>query len=301
MTNTEQSQKAMFVALEQELETDNAAYNGNEDYEAEVVLFKAAHADNIAKAAAAHADNSGFSAEKLKEKGVLSDMASNLSGKAYVKFINKGREDLAEQLHIEPTDYKQAADSQCATLAQAGHDLMQLNLGLLSPTHTVTDAMLIDFQNEINKFMSIQGSSETVHEVSPMLTQEFKDSFKPVMMRVDHLKYLTRDYKISNTGFFDRLMASTVIPTINVHHTYVDVHAVWKNSGKPVEGMIFLLSNCKKTGSTNWEGNAKLEEVKRGKAVLRGELASKVKYEAHIVILNGKTNHYEVVIEEDVV
>jgi hypothetical protein len=301
MTNKEQAQKSMFIALKHELEVDSAAYDGNEDYEAEVVAFNDALTDHNKKAVAAHVDNSGFSAEKLKKKIVLSDKASNLSGKAYVKFINLGMQSIAEELHTEPSDYSHVADSQCATLAQAAHDLMFSKLSVLSVTNTITAAMLVDFKQDIVDFLAIQGTSETVHEVSPQLTKEFKDSFKPVMMRVDHLKYLTRDYKTTNTEYFDRLMASTVIPTINVHHTYVEVHVVGKVSGKPIEGVVFTLSNCNKTGTTDWEGKATLEEVKKGKAVLKGELASKVKYEAHIVILSGKVNHFEVAIEEEVV
>lgn len=298
MTNTEQAQKTMFVALDKELDDDEAAYAGNEDFEAEVGLFKEALAANNAKAVAAHQDNSGFSADKLKQKIVLGDMGSNLSGKAYVKLMNIGRQDLADQLHVEPTDYKQAADSQCVVMAKAGHKLMSDNLALLSPTGTITAAMLTDFMNEIVKFEAIQGTSETVHEVSPILTQAFKDSFEPVMLRVGNLKYLVRDYKTSNPGFYDRLMASTVIPTINVHHTYVEVHVVWKNSGAAVEGMIFSLSNSKKTATSDWQGNAKLSEVQSGKAVLKGELAGKVKYEAHIEIKRGKMNHFEAAIDD---
>jgi hypothetical protein len=299
MTNKEQAQKSMFTTLKNELEVDNAAYDGNEDYETEVVAFNDALTDHELKAVAAHVDNSGFSVEKLKEKVVLGDKASNMSGKAYVKFINLGRQDLADQLHIEPTDYKQVSDSQCATLAKAGHKLMSDNLGLLSPTNTITAAMLTDFQTEIDKFEAIQGTSETVHEVSPQLTQEFKDSFKPVMVRVMHLKLLTRDYKTTNTEFFDRLMASTVIPTINVHHTYVEVDVVGKVSRRPIEGAVFTLSNCSKTATTDWEGKATLEEVKKGTAVLRGELAGKVKCEMHIVIHSGTVNHYELMFDED--
>ncbi len=299
MTNNEQAQKTMFNALDKELDADSAAYEGNEDYVAEVALFKEALADHNAKAAAAHADNSGFSADKLKQKIILSDRASNLSGKAYVKLMNLDMQSVADQLHIEPTDYNHVADSECATLAQAAHDLMYSQLSVLSVTNTITAAMLVDFKKEIDKFVGIQGTSEMVHAVSPLLTKAFKDSFKPVMMRRDNLILLTRDYKTSNPGFYERLMASTVIPTINVHHTYVEVNVKGKNTGKPIEGVLFTLSNCNKTGTTNWEGNAKLEEVKKGPAVLRGETASKVRFEAHIVIKGGVTNHYDVVIEEE--
>ena len=298
MTNTEQAQKTMFAALKKELEDDSAAYSGNQDYEDEVTAFLTALVDHETKAAAAHADNSGFSADKLKQKIVLADLASNLSGKAYVKFVNIDRLDLAEQMHTEPTDYKQPADSQCATLAQAAHKVMNDNLTLLSP-NTITAAMLTDLKNETDKFVALQGTSETEHEVSPALTKAFKDSFKPVMLRVAHLKYLTRDYKTSNPGFYNRLMASTVIPVINVHHTYVEVHATGKMSGHAVEGMTFSLSNSTKTAVSDWQGYATLAEVRNGEAVLKGEIGGVVKYEAHIVIKRGTTNKFEAKIEEE--
>jgi hypothetical protein len=297
MTNREQGMETMFAALKQELAADSTAYAGNADFEDEATKFNTSLTDHNNKKTAAHADNSGFSQDKLNQKIVLSNMASNYSGKSYVKFVNLDMLNLAEQLNTEPSDYRDPSDGQCLKLSKEAYKLMNDNLAILSPTNTITAAMLVSFKNEIDKFELLQGSSETVHAVSPQLTQEYKDSFKPLLKIIDHLKMLGRDYKTSNPGFYDRLMASTVIPTINVHHTYVEVYVKGKDSGGPIEGMLFTLSNCNKTGTSNWEGNAKLEEVKKGTAILRGETAGKVRYMAHIVIKGGATNHYDVVIE----
>jgi hypothetical protein len=74
---------------------------------------------------------------------------------------------------------------------------------------------------------------------------------------------------------------------------------VWKNSGKAAEGVLFTLSNSPKTAVSDWEGNARLAEVKSGKALLKGEFGGKVKYEAHIEIERGRENRFEAVIEEE--
>ena len=299
MTNREQAQRTMFAALDKELTDDSASYTSNPDYVDEVDTFRDAYTANTKAATAAHADNSGFSKEKLDEKIVLSNLASNLSGKAYVKLINKGKPSIAEQLNTEPTDYRQVADSQCAILAQAAHDLMNANLADLSPS-TITAPMLVSLQKEIDKFTNLQGTSETVHEVSPALTKLFKDSFKPVMVTVTHLKLLTRDYQTTDLPFYQRLMASTIIPTVNVHHTYVEVHAVSKTTGKPLEGLIFTLSNTKKTAVTDENGIATFEEVKGGKALMGNDLAGKVRCHQNIVIKSGRLNHYEVIIDDEI-
>ena len=296
MTNREQAQMSMFIALDKELTDDESVYQGDADYVAEVAAFRTAFQANKDAAEKAHVDNSGFSQDKLNQKLVLSQMASNLSGKAYVKFVNLNKLNLAEQMSTEPTDYSIKADSVCATLAQKAHDVMHDNLADLSP-NTVTDANLVDLQKEIDKFTELKGSSEIVHEVSPELTQQFKDSFKPVMVRVDHLKLLTRDYKSSNPGFYTRLMASTKIPTINVHHTYVGGHVTRKSDGKPILGAVFSLTKGGKSDTTDHEGDFLIEEVKAGEDTLTGVLDGNVVYTGYITIKRGKTNHFDVVIE----
>ncbi len=296
MTNTEQAKMTMIAAVKAELVTSASAYTGNQDYIDEVALFNINAQKNSDAATAAHVDNSGYSADKMTAKIALTAMASNYSGKAYVKFTNLGNATLAAQLHIEPTDYLHASDSQCAKLAQEARDLMNTNIALLTP-NTITAAMLTNLQSKIDAFKLIQGSSDTVHAVSPDMTRKFKDSFKPVMTNVDNLKLLTRDYETSNPKFFARLMASTVIPAINVHHTNVEVHATAKSTGKPVEGIEFSLTRANKSATTDYKGNAEIEHVKSGEDVLTGKRNGNTVYTAHVKIKRGTLNHYDVVID----
>jgi hypothetical protein len=232
---------------------------------------------------------------------LMADDASNISGKAFVRFTKLGKLSLAEQLPVEPTDYTHVADAESARVAQAAHDLLALNIGDLGPT-LITTPMLDELQKKIDKFTELKGTSEAVHEVSPELTQKFKDSFKPVMDELENLKFLARDYKKSNNGFYTRFMASTVIPTVNIHHTYVAITATGKDSGKPVENILCELTKAKKSAITNWEGNAMIEEVKAGADVLTASIIldngeKKVVYSEHIKIKKGTTNSFKVVIE----
>ena len=296
MTNREQAQTGMFIAVEKELSDDSGHYDTNNAFKAEVLLFLAAWLANKTAGEKAHADNSGFSQEKLDKKIIVSDTASNLSGKANVKFINSGKPSLAEQLNTEPSDYSQKADAECARLAQVAHDFLAENIDLIKPDY-VTPEALAAFQEEITNFIAIKGNSEIVHEVSAELTQIYKGSFAPVMMTIDHLKFLVRDFKTTDFDFYTRFMASTKIPTINVHHTYVEGHVVGKVSGKIIEGGVFTLTKGKKSGTTDYEGNFKIEEVRSGKDILTGVLDGDIIYTGHITIKRGTTNHFEIVVE----
>jgi hypothetical protein len=301
MTNREQSQTAMAITLDQELTTDAAAYDNDPDFKAQVVDFRAKLAENKQAGLAAHVDNTGFSQEKLNQKIVLSEEASNISGKAFVRFTKLGKLSLADQLHIEPSDYMHVADAESARIAQAGHDFLATNIADLGPT-LITIAMLVDYQKEIDKFTELKGSSEAVHEVSAELTKKFKASFKPMIDEVDHLKLMVRDYKKSNNGFYTRLMASAAIPTVNIHHTYVAVTVTGRDSGRPLENFVCALTNGKKSAKTDWEGNATIEETKAGADVLTVSIVddngnTKVVYSEHIKIKRGTTNSFKVVIE----
>jgi hypothetical protein len=296
MTNKEQAMMTMFIALAKYLQDNDQAYAGNDDFIAEVADFLVVYNINKNAAVAAHVDNKGFSAEKQTQKSILANTASNLCGKAFVKLKKAGKLSIAEQLHKEPSDYLQVADSLCGTNAQSSHDIMVANITDLGP-NTITLPMLVGLQNHIDKFIAIQGSSETVHEVSPALTKQFKESFAPVMDIIDNLKYWNRDYKSSNNEFYTGLLASTVIPAINIHHTYVYINALRKSNNKPVEGATFTLTKGKKSAVTDSDGNANIEEVKAGKDTLTGVLSGNVIHTSNITIKRGTTNHYDLIID----
>jgi len=296
MTNREQAQTGMFIAVEKELSDDSGHYDTNNAFKAEVLLFLAAWLANKTAGEKAHADNSGFSQEKLDKKIIVSDTASNLSGKANVKFINSGKPSLAEQLNTEPSDYSQKADAECARLAQVAHDFLAENIDLIKPDYVTVEA-LEAFQVEITDFVASRGTSEIVHEVSPELTQIYKDSFAPVMMTIDHLKFLVRDYKTTDNEFYTRFMAATKIPTVNVHHTYVQGLVTGKVSGNPLVAAVFTLTKGKKSGTTDKDGNFLIEEVRAGKDTITGVLDGVVIYTADITIKRGRTNYFEIVVE----
>ena len=241
MTNREQALTTMFTGLKTQLEQEADVYQENEDFKDEVKTFESAFEYNKKCGIEAHVSNSGFSLDKLAAKEKLSDMASNLSGKAYYKFRKLGKLNLAEQLHTEPAEYLRASDSNCASLAQGAIDLMRANLEDLGPK-TVTVEMLEDLRKCIVHFEEMQGTSANVHEVSPTLTKKYKDSFEPVLVSVENLKWLGRDFKEINLGFFERFMASTVVPTINVHHTTLSISATAKSDESPLPDVVFTLS-----------------------------------------------------------
>ncbi|MEI8203189.1 MAG: hypothetical protein WCH34_09275 [Bacteroidota bacterium] len=296
MTNREQARDTMYTALYEELTADSDAYDGDDDFMAEAADYMEDYVAYKNALAEAFVDNSGFSAEKLTAKTDLASFASNLSGKAYVRFNKLGKPSLADQLHTEPTDFNAVADAQCGTNAKADHDLMLANLPLLTPTNTVTAANLTTLLGKINLFKSIQGSSETVHEASPLLTKAFRKSAKVLKNRVANFKFLGRDYEESKPAFFRRLKASMVVPTVNVHHTYLEINATAKSSGNPMANVIFTLTKSKKSATTDGEGNATIEEVKAGKDVLTGTVNGAVVVTLNVSIKRGTTNHIQVVI-----
>jgi hypothetical protein len=299
MTNVQQADMTMFAAVKKELADDSGAYDGDEAMQAAADAFNEANDVNLAAAAAAHPDNSGYSEEKNNNKLVLAKLASNLCGRAFVTLSLQNKTSIAAQLSIFPTNYSSLADSPCASLAQKVHDVMSDNIGDL--TGYVTAAKLVEFQKAIDHFKELQGTSDYVHEVSPELTEDFEDSFVPVKEKVEHLKLLVRDYEITNNAFYKRLMASTVVPTVNVHHTYVAIYAYSKETQRPLENITFTLTKGKKSAITDWEGNALIAEVRSGKDVLTATIGDennpKILLKLNIKIIRAKSNFFKIAIE----
>ena len=300
MTNEQQSYLVMLVALKAQLALDSDVYDNDVAFKAAVAAFLAQYSVLEAAGSAAHPDNSGYSQEKNDGKILLAKNASNLSGRASVTLKLQGKYAIAGQLKINPTDYINISDAACKDLAQSAHDVMATNIGSL--TGYVTDAKLIDLQKNIDNFSGLAGTSELYHELSPELTAVFVKGIDDIKPKVENLKLLGRDYETIDVEFFKRLTAAMVIPTINVHHTYVAVTVTGRDSGKPLENLVCALTKGKKTATTDWEGNAKIEEVKCGDDVLTVSIIeengnTKVVYSQHIKIKRGTTNPFKVVLE----
>jgi hypothetical protein len=300
MTNEQQAEMTANENFATYLtKTENVAvYQSNVPFKNKVTLFIDAHKQNKEKAAATKPDNSGYSDAKNDAKSALCESLVILTAPSKVALQDAGIQQEAEKLSVNITDFSRLADSDCKTEAKKNYNVMKENGTTLIPD-VISQSDLDDLLDEIENFGTLQGESGNQHELSPTFTVAFEESFDATRKYTSQLKLMGKKYLRTNKEFYDGLIKSAEIPAVNVHHTYVEVHATWKNSGKPVEGLLIKLDTSQKTAITNWEGNAKLEEVKAGKAELSGELASKVKYKAHIVIKRGTTNHYDAVIEED--
>ncbi len=295
MENPQQSEMTRNGAVKTQLGLDSGCMTGNVKLIAKSGQVIHAVDLNIAAAAAAYPDNSGYSSLKKLAKIDLSEKASTLSGLANVALNDLGKIDIADQLHVNETDYSVLADVACQALAQSAHDVMAENLDDLAPD--ITEAILEDLQDEIDKFALVKGTSDAKHEASPALTKAFEESFKPVRKLIEQLKMLMKPYKKTNKPFWDRIIAACNIPAINVHHTYVNICVTEKGTGKAMEGVVFTLTKGKKTDSSNWEGLLTLEKMVAGDDVLTGVFNGKVVVTAHIYIKRGRTNNFNFEIE----
>ena len=295
MTGPEQADQTMFASVNHVLTTEAAVYEDDVKLKAEVEAFKAAYAHNLATGAAAHPDNSGFSQEKLNAKIELGDYAAMLSGESFVTLKNLGKISIAEKFSVYPSNYIYLADSACGTLAQKAYNLISENSDDLIPD-TITTVMLAALQTKKDTFTSLQGTSETEHEVSPQLTEDFKNSFGPVKEKVENLKFRARKYETINYGFWERFMASTDIPTVHVRHTYLEIVALNKATSAPIEGIVFTLTKGNKSATTDYMGKAVIAKIRSGEDVLTGVLGDKTVYTGHIVIERSKVNSLKLMI-----
>ena len=295
MTNKQQADMNKYSAVKTELAKDAAAYEDDEAFTTAADDFNEINDANLAAAAAAHPDNKGFSKEKLKAKNKMSKNAANICGRATVTLNLQEKESISEQLFISITNYSKESDSEAARRAQFVKDLMLEHKDLL--TGYVTEQRLTGLQTDIDNFKSCQGTSEIEHEVSPMLTKAFEDSFPPVEICITNLKLLGRDYEDTNNEFYTRLIASMAEPVINVHHTFLEVYAGVKENGNPIPDMVFVLEKAKKSAITDWQGIALIERPRAGKDTLTGMYKDKVVYVGHITIERGKMNKMHLKIE----
>ena len=298
MDNVQQAELTRNLNLKTELGNSATIYQNNPAMVTAAADFNAVNDLNLQAASAANPNNSGYSKEKNNYKKTLSKNAANLSGKAYVKLNKLGKTVIADTLSINPTDYFSLADSAFAALCKKAYDIMLANVDDLKPDY-VTEAMLTAFLNKINTFLSLQGTSDLKHEVSPLLTETFDQSFKPVRLAVEEIKLMVRDfddpdYQYYDSAFYSRVMTACEMPTVNVHHTYVNIVVIDKSTGKPIEGIFFSLENAKKSGTTDWEGKLTIEKVKSGKDLLTGVLNGKTVYSEHIEIKKGRDNDFNI-------
>jgi len=296
MNNEQQAEMSMLSNVEAELSTDSTAYANDQNFKDKVEKFLLATAANRDAAAAAFPDNSGYSDMKNDTKDEMCEMAVILTAPAKVALRDLGKASEGDKLSVNITDFSILADSACEALARKNYNVLSTNSSVLIP-NTFTQVALDDFSDKIELFHTQQGTSGEVHGVSPVLTQNFENSFIPCRLLLDDLKLMSKKYIQTNNGFFTRFNKSTKIPAINIHHTYVTITTTEKGNDKPVEGIIYTLEKAKKSAVSNYNGIAVIEKVRCGTDKLTGVFNNKELVNTHIKILRGKNNPFSYKVE----
>ena len=188
------------------------------------------------------------------------------------------------------------SDSACGILADSTIKLLNDNLDALSP-ETVTKEMIDELVKLNADFKDAKGTSVRVRQIKPELTKQYDESFKPVKKRINHLKYLARDFKKNDPEFYGRVLATSEVPPVHTRHTSMVITVIDKNTGNPYEGAAFELVKAKKTAVTDYRGIAEWYIMKFGKDVLIGKIDGKVFYQEHIAIKRATVNEITVMVD----
>ncbi len=246
----------------------------------------------INSGAAAGINNSGFSQDKLDAKEEMGFMAACLGGNAQVKLDELGKNAISKQINSNESYYDHLTDSEASTEAQALHDLLEVNIAFLTPNY-VTLPELVSFQSLIANYLTIQGSSEAVHKISPELTLAFANDLKASRKSGLDLLKLLKKYKKTNKVFY-KSMGDVLKLKITVHHTDVDVLVLDAVTGHPVQGAIATFSDSNKTGISLDDGSLLVEEISHGVKTMT------IKSDKHLVsittinIASGRTNSFKI-------
>ena len=290
MTNLEQAKMNRNNALLSYLNDNAAVTASNLPFTTQKDKTSTDVAACILAASKAGADNTGFSEEKLAAKTAMARLAAQLCGYAQVKFDLLEKYSLSEQLNESETFYLAAADAEAGARALAAVNVMTENISDL--TDYVSASQLDDLTEAIGEFMQAEGSSGSVHSASPALTQAFKSALKKTDIDVKNITKLGKFYELSNPGFYEGLLEVCQIPTVNVHHTNVDLTLHDSVDGTPIANATASLSNSSKTGTSDATGFLHIDHVQMGNATLSITCTGYEPLSMLIHILNGHDNSF---------
>jgi len=246
-------------------------------------------------ATALSVDNKGYSQQKLEAKMAMADKAAALCGFAQVGLSKLGKKLEISQLHISSTDYSHLPDTESKALAQSVHDVMAAVQAVLTPDYlTATD--LSDLQILINTFSTTQGNSTSVNQGTPEQRKNFKAAVIAIDNIIDDIRLLARKYQTTNSDFYNQLIAQSDIPVINIHHTTLSVTVKRKSDNSPIANATALVSNSKKTGTSDANGFITIEQVANGNPTLTIKAAGMSDYTSLVHIIGGQDNHFDILM-----
>jgi hypothetical protein len=204
---------------------------------------------------------------------------------------------VSEGLHDAENYYFNVSDAECAGRLQGAHDLMNTNLPTLSPDY-VTSTDLSAFQTLINNFTTAQGTSESVHAISPAFTAQFKSALKVVDKDVVSILKLGKKFRLSNPNFYTALAKQCKIPAVNIHHTTLHITVLDATTGAPVSGCTITVSNTKKTALTDTAGFGEINDLHDGNPTISITAVGYNTYSSLIHITSGRENNYTIQLQK---
>ena len=294
MDINDKAQLAANEGLKKYIASDEfiAVTTNNKAVIAKSVLFTTNSDKAVASAAAAYISNAGFSQEKLDAKETLAFTVSYMSGNAQVKFDELNLQSLSMQLHDSETYYSHAADAECASNAQAACTLMLTKQAIITDDYVQLSEITV-LQALITSFLSIQGTSDEVHTVSPQLTKQFKDDVKLTKKIAKDIIKLSKRYKKSNSTYYNSLV-DLAKPKIVVHHTNVAIFVYNALTGLGINHALASFSNSKKTGTSTPDGMIAVDEINHGNPILTIIAPGYNPYSGTVHITRGRDNEFRI-------
>lgn len=276
--------------------TENATqFAGNEPMEQNKIQIVDLYATLTSQAKQLATDNTTYSHEKTNTKQAMAETASTLAGIGQIGLRKAGLTTEAAQLHTALSDYLSVADVEAAALAGNTYTLLFSNKAVL--VKYISDALLAQFETEIEKFNNTKGSSTQVKQTTPELTKSFKANVRGMDALVDDMVILGKLFKTAKPAFYNNLAANGELPPISVNHTGLSVTVKNKATHQPLANATLSLSTSSKTDISDDQGFAGIDTVRFGNAELILIATGFKPTTLHVSLNKGKDNHFDVELE----
>jgi hypothetical protein len=250
-------------------------------------------ADAEAKALAAGIDYKGYTENRDVVRTSLAHEIAIICGNAYVKFNKLGKHDLAEQLHINETDYLDGKVENALHYAQTGHDIMASHLTDLTDYITATD--LSNLQTLINNLTTAEGQTLSLHQASPADTAAAEAAILKTDEDIHNLLIVIRPLQKTNLSLYNAIVLNSILPPVNIHHSYLTVTVRDAATNALFQGAVLTINTSdKKTATTDDTGIGKIDRLRSGPTILTITAPGKPVKRIHLQISIGKNNTLEV-------
>ena len=291
MNNKEDARMKRDNSLCTFLGNNAAVYAGDDAFEDIVAKTTSDYALTVIAAAAAAADNTGYSLEKVNAKNIASLLASELCGSSQVKLDLLDNIVVSKSLNSTVTFYSKSTDVLCASRLQNAHDVMETNIAVITSSY-LTAVQLTNFQTKITTFTGLSGTTTSVNTTSPVKTKALSTAIKTGSVNVLNIKKLSKKYQVTNPTFYDGLEKVCKIPPITVRHTPVIINITSAATGAPLAKVNGTLSKTKELGTSTAAGVINYRNVSGGAAIATFSLDGYLTGVQKLRIKRGKTNTF---------